>query len=1166
MGLADRLFKYAPSPEGAIVSLSHRAACFLLIAAAAFSPGQTTTPMPRSEDAKLLAERNALLAEVERLNKELQPAPVSSWRVTGKVKGNVVELKIVFSFVTTRDRAVVSLGCTRSQNVAVSLDGKLAPLLNLDGLVLDVESAGKHEAVVESLMALREMIPSGTPRPSLTAEPLQGFDLDLPKTPVTAVDIELPAGLKNLEINGKQLDDTMTLTNNRLSGPLGAVQQLKLVWKTGQALSAPQAVLTASGKIVVNLTERDGSVVTEATLTLQDLGRVARDWLLQVPDRSQVRLLNADDRTRLRGEIQGSDSPDGRITIPLVAASDQPLSVVITVRRPRGSGSIPLGPFAVVGAANQNGTVTVRADPDKRVLCKPFRANPAAFTVTPIRPEARGKAETRPDDVSPAFQYLTQPGVARPDVREPWFKLDLDSIQGQLDTSVQHTIKLGPAGPADWRLTTILEVAPLRAEVERMELTWPAPWRLDRELGPRVTGATLQGIKDDTANRSLQLDLGSETLKPFKVKLEALAAESEVRGGEIAPAMDVSASALFKLPRPRSASVRDGGKHLIELNAPGETIDLRVLQPANPGLELVEQQAHRIVWRADRFVSQVAVSWKPYRAEVSADNVIDCTIAGSEVRVEHVCNLGFEESSRLPDSVLLRVPAEVKWLRRVLDSKKEEDLLGGSEMSIRRVGTDRLIRCPITAVRIGPGATGRLILKYGTILRAAKNGEEPLKREATVPLVAVVEATQTKARLRVWAEPGSRVRSLGGSWEEQALEIVPERDSLPSLVVSSQQPLQPVSLRVEASPARAGIPPILLDRALFQVRVNENGIQNYRLRFLVRQISGSHLDLAVPAQPAGIGLEILLDGVKVNWEAIDNAHGSASADPFVVRLSLPRQMPARPAVLEVVYQLLPGQGGLGISLQSVLQPVTIPGLLTGLPVRWQVELPPDRVVLPLDGDASWRWGRRGWLLAPRPSVNNADLERWFAGEGEARTTLSEDEGAMTVSHVCWRTSLTPLTLVHVPQQGWLLICSPLVLIIGLALGQAAFRASNPEGKRGWLLWVLLTLPVLALAGVGLIWPGLLTVMVYGAQPGLAVLLVVLAVQWVLHERYRRRVVFLPGFRRVKTGSSLARAGRPEGAAVPAVEATEGKAPSSNPTRRAPRAEPSTVDAPLPPPT
>jgi hypothetical protein len=901
-----------------------------------------------------------------------------------------------------------------------------------------------------------------------------------------------------------------------------------------------------------------------------------------VPDRSQVRLFNPEDRERLRGgEIQGNESPNGQVTIPLQAPSDKPLTVIVTVRRPRGSGAIPVGPFAVVGSANQYGKLWVVADTDQRAVCKPFRPAQTNFNVTPASLDAGGKPDDRPPpDATAGFEYLTQPGGARPEVRDPWFKLDLDPIQGQLDTTILHTIKLGPTGPADWHLTTLLDVTPLRAEVEHMELFWPAPWHLDLPARPpRAAGAVLRRYKEETTAmpRVLRLDPDSETLKPFKVTLEALASDVDVRGGALAPAADVPSSALFKLPWPRSASVRDGGKHRIELTDPTETLDFRALQPANPGLELVEQQAHRIVWRADRFVTQVSVAWKPYRAEVSAENVIDVNLAsagaGNEVRVEHDCTLVFEDSGKLRDSVLLRVPAEVTWLRRVLDGKKEEDLLTAVDGGNRRV--DRLIRCPIAAVRIGPGAKGRLILKYGTTLPAAKNGDEPLRREAPVPLVAVTEATQTRTRVRIWAEPGSRVRSIAGAWEEQALEIVPERDRLPSLVLSSQQPLQPLNLRIETSPARAGAPAVLLDRALFQVQIKENGFQSYRLRFLVRQTSSAHLDLALPAPPDAISLELLFDGVKVNFQAIDNPPVVAAADadaagsragPYMVRLSLPKQAQARPVALEVVYQLLPPPSGFGIPLQSVLQPASIPGLLTGLPVRWQVELPPDRVVLPMDGDASWRWGRRGWLLAPRPAVNNADLERWFWGEGDPRAALPDDEGALVPSHVCWRTSLTPLVLVHVPQQGWLLVCSLLVLVIGLALGQAAFRAASSEGRGSRLVWVVLALLALAIATVGLAWPGLLTAVLFGAEPGLAVLMVLLAVQWLLHERYRRRVVFLPGFRRVKTGSSLARAGRPEAATAPAVPAPEGKAPSSNPTRRAPRAEPSTVDAPLPPPT
>ena len=49
--------------------------------------------------------------------------------------------------------------------------------------------------------------------------------------------------------------------------------------------------------------------------------------------------------------------------------------------------------------------------------------------------------------------------------------------------------------------------------------------------------------------------------------------------------------------------------------------------------------------------------------------------------------------------------------------------------------------------------------------------------------------------------------------------------------------------------------------------------------------------------------------------------------------------------------------------------------------------------------------------------------------------------------------------------------------------------------------------------------------VYGAQPGIAAVLLVLAGIWMVQERYRRQVVFIPGFTRLKPGSSLVRTGK-----------------------------------------
>jgi hypothetical protein len=78
----------------------------------------------------------------------------------------------------------------------------------------------------------------------------------------------------------------------------------------------------------------------------------------------------------------------------------------------------------------------------------------------------------------------------------------------------------------------------------------------------------------------------------------------------------------------------------------------------------------------------------------------------------------------------------------------------------------------------------------------------------------------------------------------------------------------------------------------------------------------------------------------------------------------------------------------------------------------------------------------------------------------------------------------------------------------------------------------------------MVWPTLLAAVVYGCEPGAVVLVLFAGIQWLLHERYRRRVVFLPSFSRARTGSSNVRNG----------------------SSARPRGEPSTVDAPMPQPS
>jgi len=72
-----------------------------------------------------------------------------------------------------------------------------------------------------------------------------------------------------------------------------------------------------------------------------------------------------------------------------------------------------------------------------------------------------------------------------------------------------------------------------------------------------------------------------------------------------------------------------------------------------------------------------------------------------------------------------------------------------------------------------------------------------------------------------------------------------------------------------------------------------------------------------------------------------------------------------------------------------------------------------------------------------------------------------------------------------------------------------------------MVLVVLTLGA-AIVALGMLHDYLLPVVFFGSQPALIVLLMVGLVQWLLQERYRRQLVFMPTFSRANQGSTFAR--------------------------------------------
>jgi hypothetical protein len=255
----------------------------------------------------------------------------------------------------------------------------------------------------------------------------------------------------------------------------------------------------------------------------------------------------------------------------------------------------------------------------------------------------------------------------------------------------------------------------------------------------------------------------------------------------------------------------------------------------------------------------------------------------------------------------------------------------------------------------------------------------------------------------------------------------------------------------------------------------------------------------------------------------------------------------KPAVLELAYQLQLGVDRPGRTpVTTTLAPPRCLDDPGDVPTRWQITAPPSWVVLgPEPGLTSpVSWGRQGWLLAPRPRLREADLDAWFRGLSmPAPEATAKDLARATPSLVLWQESGEPVRLTHAPRWLWLVACSFVVAGLGIFL---KWLALSPVAWRVVLAWLLIVAVAVAVLGVVVFYPALAGQIAFGCQPGVLALLLVVLLQWAAHERYRRRIIFLPSFSRGRSGSSML---RQEQARLPHGEPSTVDVPSVDPARR-----------------
>jgi hypothetical protein len=1053
-------------------------------------------------------EYQKLLDQIEQLKRQAKPDKPdlpSACRLTGRVEGDLVYLQAQFEFRTDRAGALVNLGCQRAWATDARLDGQL-PWLRLgdDGYLVQAEKPGEHKA------SLDLVLPVVTKKGAKGAD--RGFDLDLPRAAITTLEqLDLTEGVSEVRLGNRPLRPSkLDSRQSRLEKvPVAPIDHLDLSWKGPAPEPAKGSpLLAATGRIQVRVNEVHA--VIDAELTLQVLsGEVAQwqIWLPPLPPGATLEIKpHLQDESRVQGIDRPTDPQNPIATIRLHEPSAEPLHVTLQIDYARPASQVAIGPFIVLGALTQKGDLEVRAPDDLR-----WR-----YQMRPELVQREVSEEQRRDGVRAAFTYWTLPAPPNAKQSAPaLLTAQVSAVKGAAEARVTHTLHLVESdaeGHPRWQVTTKVDVMPIRTAVDRLEVSLPADYEYDHEFGPEPADL-VEDVVLDRQKQTAQVKLASKQVRPFSIKF---------KGSFMLPVDRQEAS--LELPRPltwgvergslidkpsapppdRPAVLDRGGDVTVKLSEGLEFLgrpprailempavdpqSLLVPVPAKPGLT-------EFSWHTEKSPHRVELAWQPHRAELPVDSVVDVTLTHRQARVRQ--RLRFLQPAS--GQMMLRAPAGLLEGVRVAE---------GGELNPSEA------RAPdLWPVRLS-GAAGKehvLTLEYNIPLpeASAVKPDAVLTRRLTIPLVRPVQATRGEARVRLWSEAEERLSLSGGPWEELSTEVVPERDSLPVLVLHAGLP-GPASLTLTAQASESVANPVI-ERVLIQAVIDEGGAQTYRARFVLTNLTSGHLDIDLPAPLSSTTLEVRLDGKKVLAQFRDEAGREVDIGK-VARIPVDPALYPKPVILSLSYRPDPSRADGSGPLQVALRPPMLHGaVLLGRP-RWQLDLPAGWLPFLRGGGYSpeLRWGWHGWLLTPRPAVTGSELERWLTGS-DGTAQIGESEPSL----VCWQAALAPLQLLLVPQRLWLLACSLIFLALGLSL---FFTRSSPL-----LFWASTMLGGLSLLAVALFRPAVLPVLAYGCEPGVVMLALVIGTQWALQQRYRRQVAFMPGFTRLKPGSSLTRA-------------------------------------------
>lgn len=1023
-----------------------------------------------------------LLEQNEQLKKQIQASekalPPSECRLDARLetRGNqtIVRVRATMRFKTTTPRSSVFLGFQNAQPFDPKLDdGKLPLLVKTDqGLTVLVENEGEHTLKLEMETPLASRGSKGTET---------GFELSLPGSPITLLTAGLPAKVKRLTLVRKEIGTPITETRNFTPDqlkpesdglPLGALSSFELYWEDSDVAPRDQQ-RTAQAEVVVNVI--DGEVQTETKLRLNG---TAKEWKFVAPANAEIQVRKAPLLTDPLAKV--TDLPFEQAPIIVRPEANQPpiwklqfreanatdLLVVINSRQPRpqannakANNAFPIGPYAALDVSSQTGTIRFKTPPQLRII-----------------PTLKGDTRRQDSGDDPlaeaVFRYTQLPPGANNLPGSP-LEVELRTLPGVVQTNTTHQLQLVEKG---WRLTTEIQVTPVRIDLDRVELELPSLADfLEPRFGPLtlIEGAT--PLREVAPNRRvIQLKLLTPQRGPFVLTVEGIYS--------FAP---TATEATLNLPRLLHTDEKDSQVSVTHPEGQEVRGQVRIWLNDKIGTwpyPLKAEETRSVASLQRSLPAQVELTWKPEQPRFRVESLGDLLLMDGSHRMQQ--QLKFTFTGKVPRKLKLKLSDGNLLRTGVAVNSGTLEFLGGEVW---------LWSLPPLDV------SSEVTLKTTFAFR-----EEDWQKSSTlrVPLFWPEGALQSETRVRVWRDPASRISSIpanpSDNWSERPPEIVPEEKTLPMRVLSTIERYAPLALDwlPESEGGSLHLPvQAWADRLLMQVQMLD-GSQRSRLRMPLRRWTGRQIEMELPVGVSEI--EVFLGGKQVEWFESNG----------VLQIPLPLAT-EEPLMLEVRYQ-----SPAPMSWFWKLSPPRFRGTVSCGAIRWQVALPPRIAPLCLSDGILFeeRWAIRNGLPTAVAGRNTVELENWLNSGSELKTSASPywdmSEGTLTFR----QSELDSVRILAPPRLLWLIVISLGVLLLGLFL-------SRLNRGTGWLM----------AAGLGMLglvlfffWPQMIRQTIAASVPGIAVVLLFALLQRYLHYRYRWKLAHMPAFRRTLSESASPR--------------------------------------------